>query len=829
MTSLAPVHDMRPRYLVGGSHLQTDNFGYIDWDELCLRAENPVQAPKHEAPIFAPFNAPAKTKAAALSHNNYTLLIADLDEGSPRMLDIWKMLKSAGLCSFIIYSTASHQAEGRGNRWRVCVEITQGIDVDHWGVLQAYLGELLGGDDCTARAQQVSYLPNIGPGGYAKFIQRGEALDPFGDAHPFIQRAVAFQKAQQEQLDRIAASKPPAAPRKTVSLSEGQVSPIDAYNQAYDIEDLLQRYGYRKRGLKWLHPKSSSGSPGVVLLDGRYYSHHSQITDALADEHVHDCFDLYVCHEHNGDFNAALKAAGESLQTAEGISLTSHNQRSLSQDQARRDDRHHSEPTERAEPLPLLSPPPPAAVYPLAALGPILGPAAKAIADCVQCPDAMAGQSVLAAAALATQGFSNVLIDGRSFPASLFCLTVAESGDRKSGADKLALYKHRLWQQNQQQVYNEQMAGYQADSAAYKTIYDQAKNKKKTCKEAIAKELKELGLPPQEPPSPNLIMREPTYEAIQKGFRYGLPSQGLFSDEGGQFFGGHAMNRDNQLKTIAGLSALWDGGPIVRNRAENGESFALHNRRLSTHLMVQPIVAESVLSSPLMAGQGFMARFLLVWTDSIAGTRLYNHLDPSKEPALIAYNQTIQGLLDLEYPTDENGDPAPVDITLAEDAKAFWVDAYDTIEAALAASGALHEIKPTASKASENMARIAAVLTLSNNPNATTIPLPDMKRASQLSQFYLQEALRLNQVAETDINLTRAKVLLDWMHGEDIKWVSMTQLARSAPRGTKARGSVNAMRRLMAILADHYWVYRLPEGFMVEGKPTKEAWEVVRV
>jgi hypothetical protein len=72
------------------------------------------------------------------------------------------------------------------------------------------------------------------------------------------------------------------------------------------------------------------------------------------------------------------------------------------------------------EPLPLVPEGEPSAPYPLDALGHVLGKAAKAIAEHVQVPDAMAGQSVLAAAALAAQPHINVKIDGRIRPVSLF-------------------------------------------------------------------------------------------------------------------------------------------------------------------------------------------------------------------------------------------------------------------------------------------------------------------------------------------------------------------------------------------------------------------------
>jgi hypothetical protein len=54
---------------------------------------------------------------------------------------------------------------------------------------------------------------------------------------------------------------------------------------------------------------------------------------------------------------------------------------------------------------------------------------------------AMAAQSVLAAASLAASGHADVMLPyGQSRPLSLFFVTVASSGDRKSTADTEALW-----------------------------------------------------------------------------------------------------------------------------------------------------------------------------------------------------------------------------------------------------------------------------------------------------------------------------------------------------------------------------------------------------
>ena len=118
--------------------------------------------------------------------------------------------------------------------------------------------------------------------------------------------------------------------------------------------------------------------------------------------------------------------------------------------------------TSYPEALPLLPELEKPAPYPLSALGDLIGDAAKAIVEAVQVPDALAAQSVLSAAAMAAQAHGNVQRAGQQIPLSLFALTVAESGDRKSAADRLALQAH---QQHQRELLEQFEASFSGEDA----------------------------------------------------------------------------------------------------------------------------------------------------------------------------------------------------------------------------------------------------------------------------------------------------------------------------------------------------------------------------
>lgn len=222
-------------------------------------------------------------------------------------------------------------------------------------------------------------------------------------------------------------------------------------------------------------------------------------------------------------------------------------------------------------PLPLFRDAPRGEPFPLDSLGSLLEKTAISLHEASGAPKALIGQSLIAAAALAVQGHADVIMDGRRSPCSIFCLSIGASGERKSFIDSEALKPHRNFEESQMDEYAEQLKRYAIEAEAYDITKCNILKKSKTLeKNKLAEELERIGDKP-EPPHPEIMLiEEPTYEGIVKSLAFGRPSIGLFSDEGGRLVGGHAMNKDNQLKTIGGFCGLWDGKPISRTRAGEG-------------------------------------------------------------------------------------------------------------------------------------------------------------------------------------------------------------------------------------------------------------------
>jgi Protein of unknown function (DUF3987) len=176
-------------------------------------------------------------------------------------------------------------------------------------------------------------------------------------------------------------------------------------------------------------------------------------------------------------------------------------------------------------------------------------------------PLAIAGNSVLAAAALAAQAHANVQTLGWERPLSLYVLTIAASGDRKTSADEVALAPMHAYRRHLTQVYRDALREHERQVEENKAARQKARGASEGG--ATAPEV------PDDPPlprKPKLFCSELNAATLALSFAHGQYSQGMYSDEGGKFLGGYAMSDDALKSTIAALCDIWQGKPLDRNR-----------------------------------------------------------------------------------------------------------------------------------------------------------------------------------------------------------------------------------------------------------------------
>ena len=480
-------------------------------------------------------------------------------------------------------------------------------------------------------------------------------------------------------------------------------------------------------------------------------------------------------------------------------------------------------------PTPLHREVPPPDEYPVEALGFPLAEAAWAIEDHTQAPIAVAAQAVLAAACLAVQGHADVeLPTGQTRPISIFLASVLPSGERKTATDEHAGKARREWEKTMWAEYGRLMEDARNRLAAWERERNRILRDNKVKGVAAAKAaLDALGERPPTPLTPLLACPEPTFEGLCVHLAAGYPSIGIFSDEGGQFVGGHGMNEDNRLRTAAGLSGLWDGEPIRRVRAGDGTT-VLPGRRVALHLMMQPGVAARLLADRTLIDQGLLSRLLVSAPEPRAGTRMWREPSDASRHALVDYHDILRALHAAPLPLAE-GKPnelAPRVLRLSPEARALWIQFADHNEAQLGPGGALSRVRGLANKLPEHAARIAAVLTLTEDLDAPSVLKERMAAGIEIVQFYAAEALRLFEAGQIEVDLQEAERLRRWLL-DDWKGLAIG-LPEIYQRGPNAIRSAPRARRLMEILEKHDWVVRLPNGAEIDGEHRREAWAIRR-
>ena len=425
------------------------------------------------------------------------------------------------------------------------------------------------------------------------------------------------------------------------------------------------------------------------------------------------------------------------------------------------------EPADNTEPTP----------FPFDALGPILGPAARAIADGVQAPDSLAAGAVLAAFATSVQALADVRMPhGATCPLSPFVATAVASGERKSAVDLVAC-----------EPINE-VRRRDAREAARLAAHRDADEK---------------------PPAPrSLIVGRATIEGVQLLLR-GQSHVGLFSTEGAEVFGGHSMREDRRMAGIASMLKGWGGEPQDSLTRGDGLSVLL-GRRMSMHVLMQPVVFRTIAADPLAQGQGLLARMLVACPRGLAGSRLFREGDPVTEhPDVLRYYGTLRDTLDMPPALRGEGDPYELDppaLQMTREARALWIAAYNQIERGQADGEPLAGARAWASKAAEHAARIAGVVALSVDPEARQIDGPAMDCGIRAMDFYLAEHVRLLSTGQCDTHLERLRLLSSWMQ-ERGGFVPVADVLQRSPRPLrelKAQG----LNPLLAELVERGYIRR---------------------
>lgn len=431
--------------------------------------------------------------------------------------------------------------------------------------------------------------------------------------------------------------------------------------------------------------------------------------------------------------------------------------------------------------------------YPVEALPPLMRDAALAIAAHVMAPLALAGQSIIGAVTHLAQTRANAphMHKPNGMPCSLMMLTLGLSGDRKTGCRNLAF----------KEVDEAEKTARNQHKTAIDEIMKQADALKGKARDEF---LKDHSLPAD----PGTQYTDATFERIAGDFIRGKSYATWDTDEAGQMLAGASLKADTKTATIGGLCKAFDDGKFERTRsASNAEGSGIaFDRRLSVHLMGQPVAVAQALADPLLRGQGFLPRFLFAAPASLAGSRLLTleslNSKSYKDVRLQRYWARCREMMETPEQLNDQGEVVPPVLELDEGAQRAWLNFYNETEAGQGPLGRYAGLQPFAGRAGEQARRVATVLACFEGIDH--IDGDCMRRACELVRYSLSEWLRYTDAEAINPDLQNAARAMDWLRDprRAASWQAFNVNAWSKS-GPPALRPAKKRDKVLAVLVEH--------------------------
>lgn len=456
--------------------------------------------------------------------------------------------------------------------------------------------------------------------------------------------------------------------------------------------------------------------------------------------------------------------------------------------------------------------------FPLTALPVPLQAAIEEVEYATQAPLGLIAASALTAISVACHSLVSVERDeGLNGPVSLYFLTIATSGERKTSVDKFFTRAISEWEKEQTEKAKPLMAAFRAAEANWIAVGEGIKAAIKKAASQLSPDplatealIQHEASRPIEPHIPSVLRMDDTPEALAVALGR-WPVAAIMSSEAGIIFGAHGMNPDSVMRNMGQLNIFWDGGHLKRDRTST-KSIDVDGMRVTVGLQVQPATLKAFLDKQgiLARGTGFLARFLMSQPESTQGTRYYRDPKPGY-PEIGKFSARCKHLLNIPANVDTNGKLTTTYLKLKPDAKQLWTAFHDQVEDVLGSGGYLHEIQDVASKAADNAARLAACLHIFCDPNAgPSIGAEPMRIASSVIWWYLDEALRFAREAAVPAVIRNAEKIENWLHDQAIQgkvFVTIGTLLQSGPVRNKIERDA-----ALDLLEEHHRIYRLNSG-----------------
>lgn len=383
-------------------------------------------------------------------------------------------------------------------------------------------------------------------------------------------------------------------------------------------------------------------------------------------------------------------------------------------------------------------------------------------------------------------------------PISLFLMTIADSGERKSTVQSLVF---RAITETQRQWRKDALQ----NAVAHKMLYAVWRKKLDAQSDVLRRAMlkgeptdeieKQLGVILEAEPKlglmRQLIYTDTTIEALLVGLHESCgKSAVLLHDEFGQFCDG-PMARQQPA-----MNALWSGKEYTVHRKTSG-NFVLEDATLSAVLLAQPSVFKRFLDKQgnQARGNGFLARFLIAHPQSMQGSRVEDGVKADC-PILEWFYARCKELLHKDNPRLLKFSPR---------AYTDLVNISNHYESCILPGGMYYFAKDFASKATEHIARLAAIFHAFFTDDSDEITSETLNYAVNLVAAYGQQYLTIlgasNPADEEQRDLTDlANWLLTCVYNKQVDCIPKSYLMQYGPNRLRQKSKLDV---LLGILASH--------------------------
>ncbi len=389
--------------------------------------------------------------------------------------------------------------------------------------------------------------------------------------------------------------------------------------------------------------------------------------------------------------------------------------------------------------------------FPMDTLPKVLCDYVEAVATNISVYNEMCILPMLSTLSLCLQGKAKVQHPGTHYEESinLYCLTIADSGSRKSSAFKAFMKPVWEYENEYNTLHKDKIDNYMLKRRLLSQRIEKAINSSKGDSEVNAMRLQnELSKLEKQPFLPlELSIQDSTPEALVAALSSNKERTAIMSDEATIFNilnGSYSKSRSVNFDI---LLHCYDGTPYSTRR-RNGNNISLSSPLVTIGCMIQPHPFRMILDNPDIIGKGLLQRFIFALPKSKSG---YIPFEAEKIPDDIYKN--YKNLVYTFLKKDQHSTPKILKCT--PEAKHRFKEYHESLQEKLRANGIFNNLKDFANKQFAKVLRIASLIHLCEHSEDEFINELTVTNAIKIGLWLERQAiaaLESDMISETEKN-----------------------------------------------------------------------------